>query len=326
MPGGSALSISGAAFLPRRFAYFLIDTTPDFHRHRLFPLFHDMADQPDRAPEYAKTTHAARREAQLAGKRADCASRIYRHHAARRSFCARMNALHQIDVAAVESGLCSDRKKAQHARIDRLVDWMANAGNDALFGTIAVDDLCGELDEVRARVISAIGKCLLEHDRGMFHATDEHAAQAAQTGRNCGLQRLRCAGDGHARGDRTRRYPMLDKGYGDRIEELRLRRCRLAPRELEESHVAQVEMADDFVRQIEATHGDSIGCTPTQVAADRLMFTAHGSSFHIIARHRMRRDPPRAVSVSNPCAFRTSRCDGSACAAAHRRTAHSAAP
>jgi hypothetical protein len=106
-----------------------------------------------------------------------------------------MNALHQIDVAAVESGLCGDRKKAQHARIDRLVDWMANAGNDALFGTIAVDDLCGDLDEVRARVISAIGKCLLEHDRRMFHATDEHAAQAAQAGRNCGLQRLRCAGD-----------------------------------------------------------------------------------------------------------------------------------
>src|SRR5215831_9128010 len=119
-------------------------------------------------------------EAQLAGKRADCAGRIYRHHAARRSFRARMNALHQIDVTAVESGLCGDRKKAQHARIDRLVDWMANAGNDALFGTIAVDDLRGELDEVRAGVISAIGKCLLEHDRRMFHATDEHAAQAAQ--------------------------------------------------------------------------------------------------------------------------------------------------
>src|SRR5262249_43727966 len=30
----------------------------------------------------------------------------------------------------------------------------------------------------------------------------------------------------------------------------------------------------------------------------------------------MRRDPPRAVSVSDPCAFRTSRCDGSVCAAA----------
>jgi hypothetical protein len=56
-------------------------------------LFHDMADQADRAREHAKTAHAARREAQLAGKRADCAGRIYRHHAARRSFCARMNAL-----------------------------------------------------------------------------------------------------------------------------------------------------------------------------------------------------------------------------------------
>src|SRR5262245_26617522 len=178
MPGGSTLSISGAALLPRRFAHFLIDTAPDFHRYRLFPLFHDMADQADRAREHAKTTHAARREAQLAGKRADRAGRIYRHHATRRSFCARMNALHQIDVAAVESGLRGDRKKAQHARIDRLVDWMANPGNDALFGTIAVDDLCGELDEVRARMISAIGKCLLEHDRRVFHATDEHAAQA----------------------------------------------------------------------------------------------------------------------------------------------------
>src|SRR5262249_38259427 len=158
MPGGLALSIPGAAFLPRRFAHFLIDTAPDFHCHRLFPLFHDIADQPDRAPEYAKTTHAPRREAQLAGKPADCASRIYRHRAARSNFCARMDALHQIEVAAVESGLCGDRKKAQHARIDRLVDWMANAGNDALFRTIAVDDLPGELDEVRAGVISAIGK------------------------------------------------------------------------------------------------------------------------------------------------------------------------
>src|SRR4029450_1316475 len=125
MPGGSALSIPGVAFLPRRFAHFLIDTAPDFHRHRLFPLFHDMADQPDRAPEYAKTTHAARRAAQLPGKRADGASRIYRPHAARRSFCTRMNALHQTDVAAVESGLCGDRKKAQHTRIDRLCDLRA---------------------------------------------------------------------------------------------------------------------------------------------------------------------------------------------------------
>jgi hypothetical protein len=80
----------------------------------------------------------------------------------------------------------------------------------------------------------------------------------------------------------------LDKGYGDGIEELRLRRCRLAPRELEESHVAQVEMADDFVRQIEATHGDSIGCAPTQVAADRLMFTGHGSSFHSLNARSLR--------------------------------------
>jgi hypothetical protein len=76
--------------------------------------------------------------------------------------------------------------------------------------------------------------------------------------------------------------PCSTKGHGDRIEELRLRRCWLAPRELEESHVAQVEMADDFVRQIEAAHGDSIGCAPTQVAADRLMFTGHGSSFHLL--------------------------------------------
>src|SRR5262245_21408322 len=77
-------------------------------------------------------------------------------------------------------------------------------------------------------------------------------------------------------------------GYGDRIEELRLRRCRLAPRELEESHVAQVEMADNFVRQIEATHCDSIGCAPNDVAADRLMFTGHGSSFHRLNAQSLR--------------------------------------
>jgi hypothetical protein len=90
-------------------------------------------------------------------------------------------------------------------------------------------------------------------------------AQAAQARGHRGLQRFGGARIGEARGQRARRHAMLDQRDDDGVEGDGLLRRRDAPRELQEGHVAQVQVAEDFRGQVAPAHGDPVGGAVAQL-------------------------------------------------------------
>src|SRR3954469_7469279 len=107
---------------------FLVNALPDFLGHWLARFLEDVTDEPDRARHDAQTFDDAPIEPQLAGERADRARGIQRD-AAR---CG--NLLHQAAVFAVVPGLARDLEEPHAARVDRLMDRVAEAGHALVLG------------------------------------------------------------------------------------------------------------------------------------------------------------------------------------------------
>src|SRR5262249_1694142 len=63
--------VSRTSFLARVLACLLIHALPDLERHWLLPFFQDVADEADCSGEHTEPAHDPRREAKLAGERAN---------------------------------------------------------------------------------------------------------------------------------------------------------------------------------------------------------------------------------------------------------------
>src|SRR5207245_7978740 len=61
-----------------------------------------------------------------------------------------------------------------------------------------------------------------------------------------------------------------DQRHHHRVEQLRLARLRRASGQLEEGHVAEVELAEYLPRQVLAAHHDAVGARPGEIGTDRL--------------------------------------------------------
>jgi len=72
---------------------------------------------------------------------------------------------------------------------------------------------------------------------------------------------------------------VFDERDGHSVEQLRLLRGRHPPHDLQEGHIAQVDVAQQFVGQALAVDLDSVGRTPCDVGADGLGLAGHESSF-----------------------------------------------
>ena len=155
------------------------------------------------------------------------------------------------------AGLARDLEQTHAARIDRLVDRMAEAGHALVLGEHG-----GCVLAVRHRVA--------EDARHAFHRADEHAAEAEEAAGDRRLERLRRPEVGEARDKRTGRDAVLYQGHHHGIEELGLAGRRYAAGELEERHVPKVQVPEDLAGEVFAAHEDPVHRRPGEVRFQRL--------------------------------------------------------
>src|SRR5437762_5058866 len=110
---------------------FFVHALPDFGGHRVARLLEDVADQADRSRHHAEPAHDLPVEAELAGECTDRARGI------ERELLLLGNLFHQLAVLAVVPGLARDLEEPRRARVDRLVQRVAEAGDAFVLG----DDL-----------------------------------------------------------------------------------------------------------------------------------------------------------------------------------------
>ena len=133
------------------------------------------------------------------GDGADGACRVERQRLAVNLFGLQPDFLHQLHIRPVVTLFGGDGEQPRCARIHRLVQRVADAGNDFFAGAKACDDAGSQLVEVG--INRRIGQGFLQHAGRRFHAADEYAAQAAQSGGDGGLHGFRGAGISHACGN-----------------------------------------------------------------------------------------------------------------------------
>src|SRR5712691_1299645 len=257
---------------------FLVDAQPDFLGDRRARLLEQVPDQPDRPRHHAEPAAHLPVEAQLARERPDGSRSVQRDVFKLGHF------LNEPAVFSVVAGLTSDFKEPHGSRVDGFMQWMAEAGDSLVVG----DDFL--------RVI-APGRGFGQQLRAALGRADEHAPQPAQTGCDGRLHGFGRAEVREPRGERARREAMLDQRHHHRVEQLRLARLRRAAGELEEGHVAEVQLAEDLPRQVLAAHHDAVGARPGEIGTDRL------------ARHQSALTPAvsmtfahLAISASRNCA------------------------
>src|SRR4051794_27874635 len=107
----------------------VLDSCLYLARHRVAQLLADMADKADRPGEDADPAHDAPVEAELAGDRGDGPGRVDRQRLAERRLGLAADRTHQRDVGTREAMLGRDLEEPRRARIDGLVEVMADAGN-----------------------------------------------------------------------------------------------------------------------------------------------------------------------------------------------------
>ena len=118
---------------------------------------------------------------------------------------------------------------------------------------------------------------LLKHFRGLLRAAGEHAADPAETGRDCRLQRFGRREIDQPRRDRLRRHAVLDQSDQQRVENLGLLRRRTPAHDFQKRHAAEIDVPDQFVGQIVSAHHDALGRAPAHFGTQRL------ARFHSIA-------------------------------------------
>ena len=187
----------------------------------------------------------------------------------------RLHRLHQRHVVARQPVLGRDLEQPRRARIDRLVQRMAQARHDLLALAVGGDDLARHVGQ-RPGGLGAGRDRLVQHARGAFGAADEHAAEPAEAGAHGGLQRFGSAGVGQAGDQRARRDAVLDQRHHDGVEGHRLLRRRDAAGELEEGHVAEVQVAEDLGRQVAPAHRDPVGRAVAEFGVQGFLDLGHG--------------------------------------------------
>src|SRR5712691_11369375 len=107
----------------------LLGSVPDFARNRVAHLFGYMADQTDGPRNDRNAAADLPRKLQLAQDRADRAGGVDRKRACEGALGVGAHRLHQGDVAAAIAVALRDREQNGRARVDRLVDRMADPRN-----------------------------------------------------------------------------------------------------------------------------------------------------------------------------------------------------
>src|SRR5579871_1090755 len=110
----------------------LLDPREDPPRHRLAQLLADMSDQTDRAGHHADSAHDVPRQADLARHRRNRPSRIDRERLAQALLAVARDRSHQLDILTGKSVGGGDLEQLWRARVDRLVEAVADAGNGTL--------------------------------------------------------------------------------------------------------------------------------------------------------------------------------------------------
>src|SRR6185503_12538797 len=110
------------------FCGFFLDPMPELLGHGLARLLEDVADQPDGARHHAQALHDLPVEPELAGERADRAGGV------QSDVFLSGDGFYELAVLAVMPGLARDLEQAHAARIDRLVDRVAESGHAPILG------------------------------------------------------------------------------------------------------------------------------------------------------------------------------------------------
>ncbi len=113
-------------------------------------------------------------------------------------------------------------------------------------------------------------RVLRKHARHAFHRAHEYAAEPGKPGGNRRLHRFRRAEIGEAGGQRARRDAVLDQRHHHGVEKLRLPGIGNAAHQLEERHVAEIQVAEDLAGQVLAAHHDAVDGGPGELGADGL--------------------------------------------------------
>src|SRR6202008_1476330 len=98
-------------------------------------------------------------EAELARDRADRTGGVDRQGLLQHALGLRRDPLHQLHVPALVAVLARDLEKPRRARVDRLVQRVADAGDAALLRAEVGDDRAGDL---RQRAIAGVAQAVLE--------------------------------------------------------------------------------------------------------------------------------------------------------------------
>src|SRR5579875_2761299 len=195
---------------------------------------------------------------------------------------------HQRDISAGESRLRRDLEQGRRARIEGLVKRMADAGDDLPSRAERRHDLPRDGVEIGPL---AVRQRLLKHARRVVERSGEDGAEAEESGRHRTLDRFRRAAIGQPRRKGGGRDPVLHEDDHHRVEDARLRLLRQATEDLEKGHLAEIDLADNLLAEIETVHHDLRRCRPGDVRFDVLalhgaleMFPASGIRDSALAR------------------------------------------
>ena len=247
---------------------------PYFLCHGPARFFQNVPDQTDCARHHAQATADFPVKAHLAAQRANRACGVGGQWLAGSQRRLIGHSGHQREIGAVKAGLAGQLKQPWGAWINRLVDGVADARHDALLGLKIVDHCSCQGDRVGRFVRRGHG--FIEHFGGSFNAAHKHRAQAIEPSRHRALQRLRRAQVRHARHDGTGCHAVLYQRHDHRVEHARFALVRETAREFQETHVAEIELAQNLGWQILAKDGDAGGVAPANVGAHGFGFSGHG--------------------------------------------------
>src|SRR5579875_38326 len=289
-PGSPTLSRSGAASLRRAgmTGRLLLDPIIDLLGHGLVHLLEDVPDEAYGAGRHGEAAADAPGQSQLGSDGRHGAGHVDGKIAPRLPRRLRADPRHQRDISAGESRLRRDLEQGRRARIEGLVKRMADAGDDLPSRAERRHDLPRDGVEIGPL---AVRQRLLKHARRVVERSGEDGAEAEESGRHRTLDRFRRAAIGQPRRKGGGRDPVLHEDDHHRVEDARLRLLRQATEDLEKGHLAEIDLADNLLAEIETVHHDLRRCRPGDVRFDVLalhgaleMFPASGIRDSALAR------------------------------------------